>query len=531
MSEPTPDADGHPLFSTMGQIYECHWREQLIYAMLTDGTDVRFKKGAFVLYDVKRDRKGNEIETENILAQMPLVIKKPVCRFRDIVSAAPVPALDSFRFRIEYDGTEMEAQTVEEIVQTILAGGKGGSKGRTLIYAFFTVLKSYILNQGDFEERHDDIETDGMRIAVWRGVEDPKAVLSDLNRLSRIVTHPNAFAGLLSYMCVYPFSYELRQEGVLTPLPLLDGRSQTGKSRMAELIVCKGFDQPEAFKTMESVKTAHALNWTMNDGRYPFVIDDIDMAFIRKFEGFMRSTVSGTGESQRGNLTAKGISVKHAKRLPVLTTNRIDELQEEMTNRFIQWRFSSEQSNRVDRNVYFQIVESLPQGFMFVFIKKWYNGNTIQGMVDALKDGHDTTGLKERYLAYGYNIVKHTFQYYGVPCEIPEPKLQEENTLEWNDIFKGWLEQFRTAYDKSFLEGQKSNAWLDRLINDIELTTDGWRITVKAWKEFCKEFRDCPYSCRSFGERYGYAYQGVRIRGGPAVKGLSLEKYQTQTQL
>ena len=521
MDEPMPDgADDQP-FTTTGQIYECHWQDQLIYAMLTDGTDVRFKKGAFVLYDVKRDRKGNDIETETILAQMPLIIRQPVCRYRDTMNALRTPVRGSFRFRIEYDGTEMEGQSVEEIVQTILAGGKGGSKGRTLIYAFFTVLQSYILNQGDFEERHEDIETDGIRMAVHRGVEDPKAVLRDLNRLSRIVTHPNAFAGLLSYMCVYPFSYELRQEGVLTPIPLLDGRSQTGKSRMAELIVCKGFDQAEAFKTMESVKTAHSLNWTMNDGRYPFVIDDIDMSFVKKFEGFMRSTVSGTGESQRGNLTAKGISVKHARRLPVLTTNRIDELQEEMTNRFIQWRFSSEQSNRVDRNAYFQIVESLPQGFMFVFIKKWYNGNTVQGMVDALKDGHDTTGLKERYLSYGYNIVKHTYEYYGIECEIPEPKLQEENTLEWNDIFKGWLEQFKSVYDKSFLEGQKSNAWLDRLINDIEITEEGWKITVKGFKEFVKEFRDCPYSARNFAERYGYEYRAVRIRGGPVIKGIS----------
>lgn len=515
-------------FHTDGTLDHAEWDEvtaetpngQNIEARLADHTRIHFRNGSF--FRVTDSGYADGLKSV-LIAQLPLVIRKPRCRTRESGSQATrIPVYESFRFVYVYDGSPGETGSADEIMKVISSGGRMSSTSRMQIYAFFVVMRSWVLRQREFVEYHEDIETDGLRIAVNSVLPEEKQVLQDLNELAKVITHPNAFAGLLSYLTVYPFSYELRQHGILTPIPLLEGKSHTGKSRLADLLITVGFNQPEGFKTVESVRTQHTLNMTLDDGRYPFVIDDIDMQFIGKFLGFMRSATSGTGESQRGNLTAKGITVRHARRLPVMTTNRIDELPEEMTNRFLQWRFGPVESNRVNKEKYFQIADRLPLNFMMIFIRR-FNGWGLDGLCNELKEGHGTLDLKERYLKLGYSQIRKAYEENGIPCEIPEPKLVEEMTIEANDVFRSWLAAFHAASRRSeYDERARPSSWVERLQDDIEYEDEeNWKVTVRAFREFLKEYRDCNYSARTFAEKYGYRYATVRIRGGPVVRGIS----------
>ncbi len=512
-------------FRTKGTVLKYEWSDydpernpigQEIEVQLADGTLIIFRCGSFFRL---RDN-GQEVK-HTLIAQLPLIIHRPRCRTRETMNhPSPVPVYDSYRFSFVYDGSPGETASVDELMRVISAGGRMSTTSRMHIYAFFVVLQSWTLSEREFEEYHDEIETDGFRIAVNANTPFEKETLETINELSSVVTHPNAFAGLLSYLSVYPFSYELRQNGILTPIPLLEGTSQSGKSRMAELIVCRGFNQPDAFKTMESVRTQHSLNWTMEQGRYPFVVDDIDMQFVSRFSGFMRSAVSGTGESQRVNLTAKGISVKHAKRLPVLTTNSIDELPEEMRNRFLQWRFGAAELGRVDKQRYFDLAEKLPENFMMVFLRSFHLQG-IDALVNRLKDGNNTGDLKERYLALGYSAVKDAYERNHVPCRIPPPVLREDLTTEWNDVFRSWLSGWYSASIRDNGDRYRPSAWVEKLMEDIDYIDDAnWAVTVRGYREFCKEYRDCHYSARAFAEKYGYRYMAVRIHGGRTVKGI-----------
>ena len=501
------------------------FESQLIRVQLADRSMIEFRHGSFFSVEEKKTKGMNDPFYEEIqLCQLDLAILKPKCREKDsnesLETGLRTPVFDSFRFILIYDGLTMETPSVDEVMKLIGGNGKMQPAARIKVMGFFVILKHWMLIERRYDVYHDDIEPDDSRIVINREVEDPRSVLTCLNDLSSIVTHPNAFAGLLSYMVVYPFSYELRQRGILTPIPLLEGKSQTGKTRMAELIVCRGFGQHDAFKTTQSVKTEYSKIRTMSEGRYPFIVDDIDMDFMQKFEGFMRSSISGTGESQRGNLTAKGIAQWHVRRLPVLTTNRIDEVHEEIANRFLQWRFGSSEAGRVDKRSYFSIVERLPEGWMFVFMR-WFNGNTMGNMEKYLKDGYDTTGLKQRYLDYGYQIISETYEQYGLECKIPKPVLQELLTEEWNDIFLGWVQDIRTELNAGLYDDRhRKPFWLAEVEHDIEVTERGFRLSVKGFAEFRKKFKDCPYSARSFAERYGYEYRAVWICG-QTVKGIS----------
>ena len=503
------------------------FKDQKIRICLADKSKVEFRHGAFFLITEKVIR-GEDIVQEKLLAQIDIEILRPICRerepdvFHNPDSALMVPIVESFRFRIVYDGEGMQTGSVDDIMRMIGGGGKMTGSTRMRITAFWVVLKSWCLAEKEYEVYHDEVEVDKTRIGVHRTVEYPETVLDIINELARVVTHPNAFSGLMSYMTIFPFSYELRQMGIITPIPLLEGKSQTGKTRMADLIVCQGMGQLDGLKTQQSVMTTYSQIQTMSNGRWPFIVDDVDMDFLDRFQGYMRSAVSGSGESQRGNLTVKGVTQWHVKRLPVLTTNRIDEVMEETANRFMQWRFGVLESQRVNRDSYFFLTERLQPGWMFVFLERW-NGSSIDSLAARLKNGHDTKSLKQAYLDIGYDIICQTFKAHGRTCKLPPPILQESLTEEWGQIFAAWARNIQNAYNAFVINGNaRSSPRVERIASEVEVTPEGQiRVSVRGFREFLAENRGCPYNARSFADRYLYSYTTVRIRGGPACKGIS----------
>ena len=108
-------------------------------------------------------------------------------------------------------------------------------------------------------------------------------------------------------------------------------------------------------------------------------------------------------------------------------------------------------------------------------------------------------------------------------------------TQEWNGIFHDWLASFNEAYNRwggfkadndrwSGSSNRSPDAWISRVMNDIEYKDDDdWKISVKGFKEFLKDFKDCPYNARSFCERYGYEYRAVWVNGR-AVRGIKGKK-------
>ena len=66
---------------------------------------------------------------------------------------------------------------------------------------------------------------------------------------------------------------------------------------------------------------------------------------------------------------------------------------------------------------------------------------------------------------------------------------------------------------------RRKRFWLSQVEHDVEFSNQGVKLSVKGFREFLRNYHECPYSCRQFAERYGYTYASMRINGS-VVKGI-----------
>ena len=410
----------------------------------------------------------------------------------------------------------------------------------------FIILSSLVRNDGpnkyDFIEAgfHIDEKIRIKRKDSWPTGADMPYILAKINDFYHLTTNPNAFRIKLYYDLFGPFSYKLRQSGILFPILFLWGESRGGKTQLAAFFNSTGWDNPKANLTEKNAETKYTALKQLSNKYTSILLDEVSNSFLQPLEHFLNSASTGIGSGSRGGKGSNKLDLWEYEVLAwlTMTTNDTISLGKAFNNRLMVIQYDQGNVERQNVQAFEKIKSEFPKGWMYALFDDMFGGKStgeiiselVQGVVreeDQIPKmlGTVEKKLMETYARYG---VRWEFEgavkwARGFPSDyLPEIFQYFKQAAEWTEqsVFKGYngngeeipVDKFnKFGFNVDFFREKKKKMVVGEDGQLKEADVEGYFITLKAFKQFCKD-ADVPKDLRTVENFAAYVGKKERLK-------------------
>jgi len=328
------------------------------------------------------------------------------------------------------------------------------------------------LANGNFEYySRSPINVIGDRIIVDFPNGDVSKDLRQLRDFYEKTTNQNAYISLLGWSLLAPIHFALKERAqvmIQTPLIVLTGRTQGGKTEMATLFVGLGFgeDKDSFFFPYERIKTPYTLMKHLSESNLPALFDDVPSSWNLVHKDNLKSYTQTRhfGDRGRGDQT---LTLYEGMRSFVETLNDDIAIDDDLalSVRMIILRFDKISAERKNLSQWTEFTNAMSPGFMLRIFKKLFNDTNIYEILGEVKKFEDNY----RWINFAIDKINMLCDEYGI-SRFPhyEPSRTTSYTSNALDITQAFLGEWNRIISSEE----------DSYMND----GDGGRIPVRKLK-------------------------------------------------
>ncbi len=359
----------------------------------------------------------------------------------------------------------------------------------------------------------------------WPPKTEIPHILKKINEFYRLTTNPNAFKIKLYFDLLGPFSYSLRQSGIMFPILFFYGESRGGKTQLASFFNNVGWDNPKANLTEKNVETKYTALKQLSNKYTSILLDEVSNSFLQPLEHFLNSASTGIGSGSRGGKGSNKLDLWDYEVLAwlTMTTNDTISMGKAFNNRLIVVHFDQGSVSRQNVEAFERIKVEFPKGWMYTLFEEVFGErNTKDIILELVKGIVREQDLVPRMFSVVESKLKELYARYGINWELtgelqwsrgfPSDYLVEifqyfRQAAEWTEqtVFKGYdrngevisVDKFnKYGFNTDFFRERKKRKVLDDNGHITEAEVEGYFITLKAFKQFCKDM-EIPREIRS----------------------------------
>ncbi len=443
--------------------------------LLDENIAVKLTEGKFYLQYLKKDDDGNVYWEDHFMFAAPFTIH------------ALTKQGDKWKIRYDFDN-EKRLDPIDTMLSLMTNKLKLDRNSSKFFAQFLYKFKTDRETRNRYEVVHEPVDVENDKITVNRISEQPtEEILLTLIDIHAISTFPDSFLLSLEYALLVPFSYEIRRNGEKFPYRISAGKTHGGKTSDQSLLVLKGFDQPikDRKESLNTVKTIFTLGQQVELSRLPFLVDDINNAWLEHHAEELKGATDSVKFMARGT-KAQTQNTWDMVGMPIFTMNEEPTVPLALSDRIIMSHYTEKHRERQNKQEFERLADLLKPGFMFNLIKETLEGKTI---TEILQDVHKSVKtdeeINQKLLDYAHSLLTDLCKKYGM--EFPDnPKIDtEKNSYDLLEMFAVYVATRLQGNDRDGTTYQKFSVYKARKDGEINEV----RITEPGYNDFIREYR------------------------------------------